>query len=356
MSILICFGTRPEYIKVKSLIDNLPNIKTCFTGQHKDLLRLCTIKSLTKSALIGDKGNDDHAFEKCEGVKDIKVDYELNMDTNYSNNRLNNIFCNILAIDHIFAGIEYVLVQGDTSTANAIALSAFNNEIKIIHLEAGLRSGDLRDPFPEEMNRQVIGRLADIHLCPTEFNKENLLKENVNRQIFVVGNTGLDNISKDGCSYNNQVLITMHRKDNHPIMDKWFETIESIAIKYSNLEFIIPLHPNPNVQKHRYIFKAVKVVDPMTHSDVISYLKQCKFVISDSGGLQEECSYLNKKIVVCRKTTERPESVGIHSFMCENPDKLAEIVDNIYLNYEIDAKCPYGDGNSWKNIIEILHL
>ena len=195
--ILICFGTRPEYIKVKSLIENLPNVKTCFTGQHKDLL------------------------------KGINVDYELSMDKDLSKNRLNNIFSNIFRHNDIFDDIDYVIVQGDTSSACAIALSSFNHEKKIIHLEAGLRSENLKDPYPEEMNRQVISRLADIHLCPTEFNKENLIKENVSGEIHVVGNTGLDNISKEGCEYNNKVLITMHRRDNHHNMNKWFEDLEN---------------------------------------------------------------------------------------------------------------------------------
>lgn len=131
------------------------------------------------------------------------------MDEIISENRLNNIMCNILKNTHIFTGINKVLVQGDTTTALAIAISAFNNGLKVIHLEAGLRSNDLKDPYPEEANRQLISRIADIHLCPTEFNKENLLKENVKGQIYVTGNTGLDNISKDGCEYGNQVLITM---------------------------------------------------------------------------------------------------------------------------------------------------
>lgn len=324
MKILICFGTRPEYIKIKSLIDNLKNIKTCFTGQHPDLL------------------------------KNVNVDYNLELNRNISKHRLNNIFSNILSFDNIFNGIDYVLVQGDTSTACAIALSAFNNGIKIIHLEAGLRSNNLKDPFPEEMNRQVIGRLADIHLCPTNFNKENLLKEKVSGQIYVVGNTGLDNISKQDCEYNNQVLITMHRRDNHHNMDKWFQELEKIANNYSNIEFMIPLHPNPNVQKHKHIFKKVKVVEPMNHQDLLNYLKKCKFVISDSGGLQEECSYLNKKIIVCRKTTERPESIGIHSFMCREPTELESLVKKINDDYEVDAKCPYGDGRSWEIIKFIL--
>ncbi|AYV82296.1 MAG: UDP-N-acetylglucosamine 2-epimerase (non-hydrolyzing) [Homavirus sp.] len=323
MTILICFGTRPEYIKVKSLIENLQNIKTCFTGQHKDLL------------------------------KNVKVDYHLSIDNNVCENRLNCVLINILKHSYIFDNINYVLVQGDTSTACAMALSAFNHEIKIIHLEAGLRC-NIKDPFPEEMHRQVIARMADIHLCPTEFNKENLLKENVHGSIFVVGNSGLDGLSKDNCDYTNRVLITLHRKNNHSIMEKWFNQIEMLANKYSDIEFMIPIHPNPNVIKHRNIFRKVKVVDPMEHNDLIEYVKKCKFVISDSGGLQEECSFLNKKIIVCRENTERPESVGVHSFMCKTPEDLVSLVDMINIDYVVNAECPYGNGNSWINIKNIL--
>lgn len=321
---LICFGTRPEYIKIKSLIANMQNIKTCFTGQHVDLL------------------------------KNVNVDYKINIDNDECENRLNNIICEIMKHSEIFNNIEYVMVQGDTTTACAIALSAFNHKKKVIHLEAGLRSNNLKDPFPEELNRQILSRIADIHLCPTEGNKNNLLKENIKENIYVVGNTGLDNISKDNCVYGNHVLITLHRRDNHDNMDKWFEQLEKIATKYEDIEFLIPLHPNPNVQKHKNIFKKVVVVEPMEHNELIEYIKKCKFVISDSGGLQEECSYLNKKIIVCRKTTERPESVGTHSVMCESPELLDKIVTNINENYEIDAICPYGDGNSWKYIINLL--
>ncbi len=322
--ILICFGTRPEYIKVKSLIQYLPNVKSCFTGQHKDLL------------------------------KNVEVDYKLDINQDISPNRLNNIVCNIMKYSYIFKDIEYVLVQGDTTSACGMALSAFNHQKKIIHLEAGLRSNNIMDPYPEEMNRQVIARIANIHFCPTELNKKNLLRENVNGNIFVVGNTGLDNISRDNCEYNNQVLVTLHRRDNHHIMDKWFSKIEKLANKYTELNFIIPLHPNPKVQKHRHLFKRVKVVEPMSHSDLIELVKKCKFIISDSGGLQEESSFLNKKIVVCRRTTERPETIGNHSILCKWPEELEDIVDNLYKNYKINKECPYGNGKSWKKITEIL--
>jgi len=330
MSILICFGTRPEYIKVKSLIEHMPNVRTCFMGQHADLL------------------------------KDVAVDYKLDMGRILSANRLNNVICNILTYDvfEVLENIEYVLVQGDTTSALAMALSAFNNQRSIIHLEAGLRSNNLKDPYPEEANRQVISRLADIHLCPTEFNKANLLNENVSGSIYVVGNTGLDNITKEGCTYSNKVLITLHRRDNHHMMGEWFIELEKLAAKYADLEFVLPLHPNPNVQKHRGLLKMVKVIEPMTHGELIDLLKQCRFVISDSGGLQEEASYLNKRIVVCRRTTERPESIGIHSVMCEWPNKLEEVVDAVYADYFVDENtvCPYGDGASWKRVVGVMGM
>lgn len=324
MKILICFGTRPEYIKVKSLIENIKGVKTCFTGQHKDLL------------------------------KNMKVDYELGMRDEFSEERLNNIYCNIMKNDYIFNNVEYVIVQGDTTSACAIAISAYQRGKKIIHLEAGLRSGEKRDPFPEEMNRQLIGRIGDIHLCPTEWNRRNLWKENVSGKIYVVGNTGLDNIDKNNCCYENRVLITMHRRDNHHNMDKWFKEMEKIANKYGEIEFVMPLHPNPDVQKHGGILKKIKVIKPMGHEELINYVKTCKFVISDSGGLQEECSYLNKKIIVCRRSTERPESIGIHSFMCEEPRLLEDMVDKINKRYVVNEKCPYGDGESWKKIVKIF--
>lgn len=320
MSILVCFGTRPEYIKVKSLIDNLENIKTCYIGQHMDL------------------------------IKNVEVDYKIHIKHDESDNRLNNIIVNIMKRNDIFNDIEYVLVQGDTTSALGMSISSFNNGKKVIHLEAGLRSGNNKDPYPEEMNRQLISRIADIHLCPTENNKNNLIKENIEGKIYVVGNTGLDNINKEGCEYGNKVLITMHRRDNYELMEEWFREIERIANKYNEIEFMIPIHPNPNVKKHRYIFNKVKVVEPMTHEEIIDYVKKCRFVISDSGGLQEECSYLNKKIIVCRKTSERPESIGIHSFMCEEPKKIELMINNIMENYEVKAECPYGDGRSWKKI------
>jgi len=323
MKILICFGTRPEYIKVKSLIDNLDNIKTCYIKQHKDLL------------------------------SDIKTDYEINISEK-TNNRLNNIISNILCKNNIFNDIDYVLVQGDTTSALSIALSAFNNNKKVIHLEAGLRSYNKLDPYPEETNRCLISRIADIHLCPTELNKMNLIKENIKDNIYVVGNTGLDNINRYDIKYGNKILITLHRRDNHNTMDLWFKELEKIANKYNEIEFILPIHPNPNVLKHRNILKKVNVIEPLNHNNLIDLIKECKFIISDSGGIQEECSFLKKKIVICRKTTERPEVLENYGVLCDSIDKLENYVDEFMNNYEIDKECPFGDGNSWVKIKKIL--
>lgn len=321
---LICFGTRPEYIKVKSLIDNLTNVKTCFTGQHIHLL---------------------------DG---IKVDIKLN-SLELTSNRLNNIIISSLYNSKIFDEIKYVIVQGDTTSALSIALSAFNNKIKVIHLEAGLRTYDINDPYPEELNRQLISRIANIHLCPTELNKENLISEGIKDNIYVTGNTGLDNIDKKDTFYGNKIIVTLHRRDNHHNINEWFKTIDKLAEKYSELEFILPIHPNPNIQKFRYILKKVKVIEPVSHSTMINFLKECKFIISDSGGIQEEASFLNKKIIICRNFTERPEVLkSKHGILCELPNKLEEIFDKVKEDYIIDNPCPFGDGFSYKNIVGIL--
>jgi UDP-N-acetylglucosamine 2-epimerase (non-hydrolysing) len=332
MTILICVGTRPEYIKVKSLIENLSNVQIVFTGQHQDL------------------------------VKNINPTYTLNIQ-NKTNNRLNDIISSIMDNSYIFKNVSHVLVQGDTTSALAMAVSAYNNEKKVIHLEAGLRTHNIMDPYPEEGNRQLISRIATMHLCPTIENKKNLLNEKVSGEIYVTGNTGLDNINKDGCYYGNKVLITMHRRDNHLNMDKWFIELSKCAKKYPNLNFIIPLHPNPNVQKHKYLLKHIEIIEDMNHLDLINLLKICRFVITDSGGIQEEAAFLNKKVIICRKSTERVESciniknnknVSNHGILCDNVINLSKHVDSIYENYIIEEECPYGDGKAWINIVDIL--
>lgn len=322
--ILVCFGTRPEWIKIKPIIEQLDNVKLLFTGQHPDIL------------------------------KDIKTDYRINIKD--TTNRLDQIISDCL-LQFPNDNFEYVLVHGDTVSALACALAAYSRGIKIGHIEAGLRSYNLKAPFPEEGYRQMISRIANINFAPTHISADNLKKEKVNGDTYVVGNSVLDNLVKfkSKTTYSNKVLVTLHRWENHNIMDKWFNTLNRIAEKHSNIEFIIPLHHNPNVQKHKHLLKNLQVVPAMPHNALINLLKDTLFVITDSGGLQEEGAFFNKKVVVCRDVTERPEGIDSgHLLLCPFPSTLESTVDNLVHDYQINKSCPYGDGDTGVKIKQIL--
>ena len=327
MKILICLGTRPEWLKIKPIVEklNVSDYKLLFTGQHLDLLT------------------------------DIDFNYKFNIDT--GKNRLDDIISTCL-LQFPEDDFDYVLVQGDTASAFACAIAGFNRKIKIIHLESGLRTYDQLNPYPEESYRQMISRISDINFCPTELSKENLINEKASGINYVVGNTVLDNLLnyKEKTYYGNDVLVTLHRRENHEIMDKWFESLNKICEENQDLNFILPIHPNPNVQKYKGLLnKKIKVVDPMSHNELIETLIGCKFVITDSGGIQEESSFLNKKSIVCRKTTERPEGITTgHLLLCENPEDLPTFVYNLNKDFYINNGCPYGDGNSSIKILNIL--
>lgn len=327
--ILITYGTRPEFIKVKPLMNEMEKqgikFKTLFTGQHKDIL-------------------------------EEKASFNLTM-VDYGLNRLDNIIKNCMNLpEEWFDGITHVLVQGDTTSVVGISLSAMHRKINVIHLEAGLRTYDTNNPFPEENNRRIVSTIAKIHLCPTELNKTCLENEKTLGDIYVVGNTVLDNLLeyKDKCEYDNKVLVTLHRRENHEKIYEWFEEINKLAKLYNNLEFILPLHPNPNVQKYKNILTNVKIIDPLPHNKLLDLLVKTKIVITDSGGLQEECSFFNKKCLVCREITERPESIGLTSFMIKTPELLKVNFDYHIKNFIINETSPYGDGYSSIKIIEIL--
>jgi UDP-N-acetylglucosamine 2-epimerase len=253
--------------------------------------------------------------------------------------------------------LNYIMIQGDTTSVLALSLAAFHRKIKVIHLEAGLRTYDFENPYPEEMNRQLVSRLANIHLCPTELDKDHLFNERVEGEIHVVGNTVLDNLIHLTPSYNDEVLITMHRRENHQIIPEWFDEFESLANTNPNLSFILLSHPNPNVQSHLHRLKKVQVISPLPHKELIQKLKDCRFIITDSGGLQEESCFLNKKSIVCRHKTERTAGVGIWSTLCPEPSTLKSIFNKIKVDYKplSGLTCPYGDGKSSQKIYNILH-
>jgi UDP-N-acetylglucosamine 2-epimerase (non-hydrolysing) len=326
MKILFCFGTRPEWLKIKPIIQLMgkDEYQLLFTGQHPDLL------------------------------KDIKVDYKITI--NESENRLDQLISDCL-LQFPKGNFDSVLVQGDTASAFACAVAAFNRQLKIYYLEAGLRSYNLLHPYPEEAYRQMIARIADVNFAPTELSYQNLINEKVQGKIYVTGNTVLDNLKeyKSQCEYGNKVLVTLHRRENHYWMDQWFNEIEKLANENPELEFIIPIHPNPNIQKHKHLFSKVKVVEPLTHKELLEVLTKCKLVISDSGGLQEEGSFFNKKVIVCRTTTERPEAINTgHLYICSSPQALKGIFGLLINNYYINSTCPYGDGSSSKKVIELI--
>jgi UDP-N-acetylglucosamine 2-epimerase (non-hydrolysing) len=312
--ILLAFGTRPEYLKIKPLIKEFDkqeiDYKLLFTGQHTDLL------------------------------KDVEVDQQIKIKE--SGNRLNAVVSSIVT-NVIWTNVDAALVQGDTSSVLAVALSAFHNQIPVIHLEAGLRTYDKQNPYPEETNRRIVSAIADYHLCPTENSRTNLMVERVEGKYAIVGNTALDNLLewKDKVDHQtNTVLVTLHRRENHHWMDEWFKTLNAIAEKHDYINFVLPIHPNPNVQKHRDLLTAknIDVVNPLQHKDLLEILVKSRLVITDSGGIQEEASFFGKKCLTCRKVTERPEAIGQSTILIDSPERLTEI-------FEKYVKC----GPGWQN-------
>lgn len=328
--LLIAFGTRPEWIKIKPVVDKIKGkipFKLVCTGQHHSLI--------------------DNSLSNYD------VSY-LNI-TDETTNRLDSIIISVLhQIDKYLNYVTHIMVQGDTTSAFAVALAAFHRRIKIIHLEAGLRSWDKDNPYPEEFNRISIGSMADIHLCPTAECKENLRKIKSNASVAtVVGNTVLDNLVDIQPTISNIVFVTLHRRENIRFIREWFEAINKLAIDHPELEFVFPMHPNPEIRKHKDILTNVKVIDPLPYDQCIDYIAKCGLVITDSGGLQEESSFLKKKCIVCRKTTERTEGEYIFSELCYDPSMLANIFNDTKIELVNDT-CPYGDGKSSEKILNIL--
>lgn len=321
--ILICYGTRPEWIKVKPVIEAFKNnleFKVLFTGQH-------------------------------EHIGKFYHDYNIMIKSGKS--RLNSIISSILEFEPEELP-EYVLIQGDTATTFAMALWAYNKGVKILYLEAGLRTYDLENPYPEESYRQMISRISTINFCVTENNEKNLEQEKCAGINYVVGNTVLDNLKDHTTSYSDEILITLHRRENQSIMQKWFKEINNLSKLYPHLKFTIPLHPNPNIQQHKHILTNINVINPLDYEDMIKKISSCRLIISDSGGIQEEASFFNKKVIVCRKETERQESLGTHSFLCKEPSELKDMFVGMIEDYKVNCPCPYGDGTTSNKILKIL--
>lgn len=340
---LICYGTRPEIIKVFPLIQKMKdyniNFKTLFSGQHKDLY---------------------------ENFKELipKPDYVLNdiMEHNQTLNKLSSKI--LLKIDNILKinkQIKYILVQGDTTTAFSIALSAFHHKIKVIHLEAGLRTHNKYSPYPEEMNRKLISNIADIHLCPTTISANNLRNEGIINDVYLVGNTVVDsfnyiysnskiptNIENLIKNIKNYYLVTLHRRENRG--DKMLNMWNQLNILSEKNNFIYITHPSLKESKN-YLNDNITKIEPQDYISMIFLIKNSKGIITDSGGLQEEAVCARKKVLVCRDTTERPETIE------SGWGKLIDIkiIENInFLNEKDgDLKNPYGE-NVCEKIIKLF--
>jgi UDP-N-acetylglucosamine 2-epimerase len=330
--LLISFGTRPEWIKIKPIVDEIEGeipYKILFTGQHTSLVE----EYLEDTFILNDIGDGD--------------------------NRLDSIVCSLLNKDHLFNNVTHVLVQGDTTSAFAVALAAFHRKIPVIHLEAGLRTFDTDNPYPEEFNRTAISALADIHLCPTDTSASNVLSMvGHNSKIYVTGNTVLDNLVGLEPTTSDIVLITMHRRENHARMHEWFKAISFLALENPDLQFVLPLHPNPNVCKHKHLLTDVTVIDPLSYGQCIDLIRTCKTIITDSGGIQEESSFFKKKCIVCRKVTERAEGIGTFAYICKEPPELKPLFDSIISSGEfvVEEECPYGNGHAADKIMKIFRL
>lgn len=334
--ILVCYGTRPEVIKVAPVIkalqaSNLP-FKTVFTGQHRELY---------------------------EDVKFMVPTPDYELDIMQANQGINGVLALILDKLDIVIKKEkasMVIVQGDTSTVLASALCAFNNRVPVGHIEAGLRTFDLSSPFPEEANRQLVSKIATLNWAPTQLAAKTLEAEDA-ANILLTGNTVVD--ASRGFEfpivYGNEVLVTLHRRENfiNGKIQGMFTQIETLAEAHPELKFIFPMHPNPNIQQYRHLFKKVVVTDPLNYKEMISLLSKVKFVISDSGGIQEECAALNKKILVCRDTTERPEGIDA-GFAKLIDDRITENFAWANDQPRWEGINPYGNGKAGQIIVKSI--
>ena len=351
----VIFGTRPEAIKLCPVVlalqkDPAFDCKVCVTGQHKEMLY------------------------QVLNVFGVKPDVDLQLMR--PNQTLGGLTArSIAAIDEYLAQEkpDIVMVQGDTTTVLAGALAAFYHHIPVAHVEAGLRTGNMLSPWPEEANRVLTTRLAKWHFCPTENNKTNLLKEGVNpADIYVTGNTVIDAlmIAREKVSKTNdgrrRVLITGHRREN---FGEGFEhmctAIKKLADEFSDVEFIYPVHLNPNVQEPvKRILNGldnVRLIEPQSYLPFVGFMNDAYLILTDSGGVQEEAPSLGKPVLVMRDTTERPEAVTAGTVKLVGTD-----AENIYrevkklLSDEVAYKQmaattnPYGDGKAVERIVEIL--
>ena len=367
-NILLVIGTRPEAIKIAPLIIKLKqqnqffNTKVCLTAQHRQML--------------------DQVLDFFE----IKADYDL--DLMKPNQNLHTLTADIItAIKPVYDEFkpDWVLVHGDTTTSTAAALAAFYSGVKVAHVEAGLRTFNKQAPFPEEMNRSITGRIADLHFAPTKTSKQNLLNEAIAKEtISITGNTVIDALKLGITKVNEQsneidnlksilnlnkkiILVTGHRREN---FGDGFENIcKALKViaenNFDDVEIVYPVHLNPNVQNPVNKLLAnqtnIKLIQPLNYEAFIWLMNKSYLIITDSGGVQEEAPSLGKPVLVMREVTERPEAVDAGTVLLVGTDTQKIITEAEQLLHNANAYTlmsnkhnPYGDGLACDRIITIL--
>lgn len=366
LKIMTVYGTRPEAIKVAPIIkaleesDNFESIPVV-TGQHREML---------------------DSVNKLFGIEPVR---DLNIMS--AKQGLNGIVAKVInGLDKIYAELEpdAVIVQGDTSTVMGAAIAAFNRQIPVVHVEAGLRSGDINSPFPEEANRKLTSQISKLHLAPTSTSKANLLREALpEKEIVVTGNTVIDallEVVEKPVEFTDQtvaelvaqkddapiVLVTTHRRENlGESMQNIGRAVATLAGKYPGYRFLLPAHRNPlvreNVLPHLEGLQNVFVAEPLAYAEFAHIIAASRIVLTDSGGVQEEAPSLGKPVLVMRENTERPEAVdaGTVRLVGTDYDRIVEEVsalidDEKHFASMANAVNPYGDGRAAERTIAAL--
>lgn len=363
MKILVVIGTRPEAIKMAPIIRRLLQVayfecRVCNTGQHKDLL------------------------DPVLDFFGIKVDYAMQVMKPHQS--LHQLTATIITqIQEVYDEYqpEYVLVHGDTTTSFAAALAAFYSGIKVAHIEAGLRTFNKKAPFPEEVNRSLTARIADVHFAPTQLAAKNLSCEGVTGEILITGNTVIDalqdalrliNEQDDSITVLKQkidfskkiILFTGHRRENFGQgFEQIFEALSEITSNRNDLLVVYPVHPNPNVktlaEKYFSDSSSIRLIDPLDYGTFTWLMQQSYLIMTDSGGIQEEAPSLGKPVLVLREVTERPEAVEAGTVLIVGTDKKKIVTQTLrliddYNYYQQFATIinPYGDGKASERIVD----
>ncbi len=378
-TIMLVFGTRPEAIKMCPLVKELQKLPedfrpiVCVTGQHREML------------------------DQVLDIFDVKPEFDLNI-MKHGQDLTDVTVCVLCGLRDVFKECrpDVILVHGDTTTATAAALAAFYAQIPVGHVEAGLRTRNIYSPWPEEMNRQIIGRIATYNFSPTGLSEKNLLEENVHGKVYVTGNTVIDalklvveRLTTDsvfaqeqdralresgydvGRLVNNRklVLITGHRRENFGDgFIRMLTAMKDLSEQYPDVDYVYPMHLNPNVRKPicevfgenptrpNFFF-----IEPLQYPEFVRLMSKTTIVLTDSGGIQEEAPGLGKPVLVMRDTTERPEALvaGTSRLVGTDYDRIVSEVstlledDSAYKKMS-EAVNPYGDGQACRRIVEIL--